>query len=291
MKKVLVTGATGFLGHAVIQELLRNEEIEILAIGGRPEDKVNPLPEDPRLTLFLLDDLFTRDFPVVDTVVNCAFARSNDAMLLAQALDFTERLAARLTSMKAKSVLNISSQGVYKRLPAGTLSTEESPIDPVDMYSLAKYASERLFAVSGIPYVSQIRMASLMMPQRFLSFFIRKALDGEPFTLTAPNQYTALMDVSDAASGIAALTALAPEMRASIYNLGIGKQYSLLQYAESVREIGRKLGVSVAFDVSDNGTETCAGMDCSRLMADTGWAPRIFKDEMILNLFRMYGAK
>lgn len=286
MRTILITGATGFLGQSVVNELLKNEEYVIIAIGGRPEDKVNPLPNSSRLKLFLLEDLFTESFLNVDTVINCAFARSNDAELLAQAFDFTERLIKRLEVLKAKSVINLSSQGVYKRLPVGELSTEESPIIPIDLYSMAKYATEKLFAVSAIPYVTNVRLASLMMPQRFLYFFVQKALDNETFTVTAPNQHAALLDVSDAASGIAAITSLIPEKRSKTYNLGIGKQYSLLQYAESVKMIGNELGYEVRFDVKDNDSLICAGMDCSKLMTETGWKPLIMKDKMILNLFK-----
>ena len=149
MKTILVTGATGFLGQSVVNELLKNEANNVIAIGGRPEDKVNPLPENARLRLFLLEDLFEKPFADVDTVINCAFARSNDAELLAQAFDFTERLIKRLENLKVKSVINLSSQGVYKRLDIGELSTEESPVVPVDLYSMSKLENKQKVDTEG----------------------------------------------------------------------------------------------------------------------------------------------
>ena len=103
--------------------------------------------------------------------------------------------------------------------------------------------------------------------------------------MTAPNQYAALLDVTDAASGLVAVACMDPKKRAKIYNLGIGVQYSLLEYAKSVKSIGDGLGYEVQFDVVDNGTMVCAGMDCTKLMNDTGCKPKVMKDEMITGLF------
>ena len=286
MRKILVTGASGFLGHFVVKELLKNPEFKIVAIGGRPEDKANPLPESPRLQFYTLDKLFTENFTNVDTVINCAFARSNDAKQLAGAIAFTEQAIGRFVAMGVKSLINISTQGVYERLSKGELSNENSPILPIDLYSMVKYSVESMFHVSAIPYTTNVRLASLMMPQRFLYFFVKKAKAGEAFTVTAPNQYAALLDVKDAVSGVVAIANLEPEKRAKTYNLGIGRQYSLLKYAETVKTIGAKLGYNVSYDVADNGTEVCAGMDCSKLMVETGWRPTVLKDEMIDKLFK-----
>ena len=286
MRRILVTGASGFLGHFVVKELLKHPGFELVAIGGRPEDKANPLPESPRLRCYTLDRLFTEDFSGVETVINCAFARSNDAKLLAEAVAFTEKAIFRFEELGIQSVVNISSQGVYKRLPKGELSNEESPIEPIDLYSMVKYAVEGMFHVSSILHTTNVRLASLMMPQRFLYFFVKKAKAREPFTVTAPTQHAALLDVKDAASGLVAIAKLAPEQRALTYNLGIGCQYSLLEYAESVKEVGERFGYQVSYEVVDNGTEVCAGMDCTKLMDDTGWNPAILKDTMIETLFK-----
>ena len=151
---------------------------------------------------------------------------------------------------------------------------------------MAKYATEKMFCLSSIPYVTNVRLASILMPQRFLYFFVNKAKAGEHFTVTAPNQYAALLDVSDAATGLVAIADKATGERACVYNLGIGTQYSLLEYAESVKRIGTTLGYDVSFDVADNGTTICAGMDCSKLMCDTGWRPSFVKDKMIVKLFK-----
>ena len=285
MQSVLVTGATGFLGHHVVKALLKEDDVNVIAIGGRPEDKMNDLPESARLRFYPLGELFTKDFSGIDVVINCSFARSHDPELLAQALDYTERIIARFEELKVKTVINISSQGVYKRLPVGELSMEESPISPVDLYSMVKYSTEKMFRLSEISHVINVRLASLMMPQRFLYFFIQKAKCGEPFTLTSPNQHAALLDVEDAASGLAALAKRSPRGREETFNLGIGTQYSLLEYADSVKRIGKRYGYDVRFDIADNGTCVCAGMDCGKIMRETEWRPQVLKDEMIEKLF------
>ncbi len=286
MKTVLVTGASGFLGHHLVQELLKQDDIKVIAILGRPEDKANALPDGEHLKVCPVNSLFKEKFEDIDTVVNCAFARSNDAKMLADALDFTEKLIIRLQKLKVKSVVNISSQGVYQRLGVGELAKEESPVEPIDLYSMAKYATEKMFRLSSIPYVTNVRLASILMPQRFLYFFVNKAISSEHFTVTAPNQYAALLDVTDAATGLAAIVGQDLSERAYLYNLGIGTQYSLLEYAESVKSIGTSLGLEVSYDVADNGSTVCSGMDCSLLMQTTGWRPTVLKDEMIMRLFK-----
>ena len=288
MKTILITGATGFLGHHVVEEFLQNDNWKVIAIGGRPEDKANVLPQHERLSFHTLDKLFSEHFNDIDVAINCAFARSHDPELLAQTLDFTERMIHRFVELKVDTVINISSQGVYKRLPVGMLSKEESPIAPIDLYSMVKYTTEKMFGLSEIPCVINVRLASLMMPQRFLYFFLQKAIANESFIVTAPNQYAALFDVTDAASGLAAISATTHNERRKVYNLGIGTQYSLLEYAESIKSIGKEFGHKVCFEVTDNGTAVCAGMDCSKVMNETGWRPKIMKDDMIRLHFKSF---
>lgn len=286
MKTILITGASGFLGHHLVSELLKRGDTKVIAILGRPEDKVNALPTDSILKVYPLDAFFIEQFEEIDTVINCAFARSNDAYLLAESLDFTVRLIKRFEDLKVKSVINISTQGVYQRIGIGELSKEESPIAPIDLYSLAKYATEKLFNISSIPNVTNVRLASILMPQRFLYYFIKKVKNGEKFTITAPRQYAALLDITDAAKGLVSIAGLEPEKRSNIYNLGIGTQFSLLEYAESVKEVGNSLGYDVKYDVEDNGTTVCAGMDCSKIMNDCNWEPKVSMNQMIMNIYK-----
>lgn len=286
MKTILVTGASGFLGHHLVKELLKRGDTKVIAILGRPEDKANALPSGTHISVYPADALFTEEFENIDTVINCAFARCNDAKLLSEALNFTEKLIKRFEVLKVKSTINISSQGVYQRLGVGELSNEESPIEPIDMYSMAKYATEKMFNISSIPYVTNVRLASILMPQRFLYFFVKKAKAGENFTVTAPNQYAALLDVTDAATGLIAIADKNPRERSNVYNLGIGTQYSLLEYAESVKSIGSSFGYKVQYDIADNSTTVCAGMDCQLIKKDTGWKSVFMKEEMITKLFK-----
>lgn len=287
MKTILVTGSTGFLGHHVVKELLKSNDFYVIAIGGRPEDKANELPQSDRLCFYNIDALFSESFRGIDVVINCAFARSHDPALLAQTFDFTERMINRFEELGVNTAINISSQGVYKRMPQGVLSTEKSPIAPIDLYSMCKYATEKMFSLSAIPHVVNVRLASLMMPQRFLYFFIQKAQMGETFTVTAPNQYASLLDVRDAASGLVAVASATNNEKRQVYNLGTGLQYSLLEYAKSVKVVGDRIGYDVDFDVLDNGTIVCAGMDCSKVQKDTGWKPKILKDDMILFYYQL----
>ena len=282
MKTVLVTGASGLLGSNVVKHLLAKDFQVISSI--MPIEKSAYVPK-PNEKIVLNDDVFAGNLPHIDVVINCAFSRSNNAEQLASAFDFTTQLIEGFKKTDIDGVINISSQGVYKRLPVGQLSREDSPIEPIDTYSMSKYAAEKMFLLSGLKHVTSVRLASLNMKQRFLYHFVRSAKEEGIIHLDSPRVYASILDVEDAAAALTALASIPASTLKSVYNLSIGAQYSLKEYAETVKSVGEKLGYKIDIITNDNGNESTSGTDISRLVTDTGWNPKINNVMMIKELF------
>ena len=289
MKNILVTGATGFLGSHLVKELLNNPNNHVLAILGRPEDKANILPNDNKLEIISFEDILKKKFEHIDTLIHTAFSRGENLPGLTSSIEFTRRIIELVNTQDIDSIINISSQGIYKGLKPSEKVDENGSIEPNTVYGLAKWAVENMLIIGCKKHYTNIRMASLSANARFLDFFVKSVIEHRGITITAPRQYASIMDVSDAVNGILALNNLPLSERNHIYNLGPGTQYSILDYAESANNIGRESGFSpVNIIIDDNGKESAICMDCSRIMKQTAWCPNVLKEEMIFNLFKKY---
>lgn len=286
MKKVLVTGASGFLGHHLVQELLKRNDTEVIAILGRPEDKANSLPQSDRIVVYPCSDLFSTDFGHIDTLIHTAFSRGDNLPGLTRSIEMTEQVIEMVNKQDIDSIINISSQGIYKGLKPGERVDENGYVEPNTAYGLAKWAVENLLKLGCTKRYTNIRMASLSSNARFLDFFVDSVIAGKDITVTAPNQYASIMDVSDAVRGILSIESLNLAEREKVYNLGPGVQFSILEYAETANAIGKESGLPyVAINVEDNRKTFAICMDCSKLEKKTGWKPAIYKSKMISSLF------
>ena len=288
MRRILVTGASGFLGSNLIARFLEMGNIEVIAILGRPEDKANSLPQGKNITVYPCSELFTTDFGHVDTLIHTAFSRGDNLPGLTASIDFTERIIELVNNQDIDSLLNISSQGLYKGLKPGERVTEDGPIGPNTAYGIAKWAVENMLKIGCKKHYTSIRMASLSANARFLGFFVDSVIAHKEIMITAPRQYASIMDVSDAVEGIISIEGIPISQREDVYNLGPEAQYSILDYAQKVNETGRALGyASTRIVIEDSGKEFAICMDCSRLRVQTGWTCSVDDEMIIRKLFEI----
>ena len=288
-KTILITGASGFLGHHLVHELLKQSDTKVIAILGRPEDKANALPESNNIVVYPCSALFTTDFGHVDTLIHTAFSRGENLPGLTRSIELTEHVIEMVNEQNIDSIINISSQGIYKGLKPGEKVDEDGFIEPNTAYGLAKWAVENMLKIGCKKHYTNIRMASLSANARFLDIFVKSVIQHSGIKVTSPNQYASIMDVTDAVKGILAIENLTVIKRKQNYNLGPGVQHSILHYAESANAIGINFGlIPVDINVEDKGNNGAICMDCSRLEKQTGWTSQISKNEMISNLFNKY---
>ena len=288
MKSVLITGASGFLGHHLVKSIIERGDSEILAVLGKPEDKANALPKSSRLTIFPCSAMFTTDFGHVDTLIHTAFSRGENLAGLTQSITFTEGVIELVNRQDMDSIINISTQGVYKGLQPGEKVDENGIVEPNTAYGLAKWAVENMLKLGCKKKYTNIRMASLSANARFLDFFVDSVVENKGMAVVAPQQYASIMDVSDAVEGILSIEQLSLAQRKDVYNLGPGVQYSILEYAQSANAVGGTLGLpETSIEVKDSGKQFATCMDCSALRAQTNWNPRVTKDMMLKNMFDM----
>ena len=285
MKTTLITGASGFLGHHLVQKLL-NQGYKVIAVLGRPEDKANDLPLHDNLTIYPCSAMFSTDFGHIDTLIHTAFSRGENLQGLADSVELTERVIELVNGQDIESIINISSQGIYRGLNVGEKVTEFGAIGPNTSYGLAKWAVENMLKIGCKKPYTNIRMASLSANARFLDFFVKSVIEHKNIIVSAPHQYASIMDIADAVDGIFLIEKLDIYHRKSVYNLGPGIQHTILEYAESAKKIGVTFGYpAIQITIDDKGSNFAICMDCSRLMNETGWRPSVLKDEMITNLF------
>jgi nucleoside-diphosphate-sugar epimerase len=146
--RVAVTGATGFLGHAIAREA-----------AARGHDVVAPFrsapPKDRAPVRWVPWDDWERGAEPFDLVLHAAALRHRHGVPNSEYaqvnVDLTDRVIARAKRAKVGRLLYVSSIATYgwpKRLPID----ESFPLDPVGPYGRSKIETERRVEASGLPF-------------------------------------------------------------------------------------------------------------------------------------------
>ncbi|MDH3301049.1 MAG: NAD(P)-dependent oxidoreductase [Acidimicrobiia bacterium] len=159
--RLYITGATGFVGRAVVAEALRRgHEVVAVVRPASARSIVDTAPTDAVLTEARVDlrspDGLTESLRGADSVIHLAAAKSGDFYTqFAGTVVATENLLAAMAEAGVDQLVAISTFSVYDYLamPTGSLLNEESPLDtdPAlrDEYARTKLIQERLYRDFG----------------------------------------------------------------------------------------------------------------------------------------------
>lgn len=158
---ILVTGSNGFLGRAVVEQLLLHGETEIrcLVRSNRARNELDRVCESfPNARIEILSGDLTAPPDAVHAVKNvktiyhlAAQMKGDPADLFLNTVVGSKNLLDAAVAESLERVILVSSFGVYgtSELPKGTLVTETTPLETHperrDVYSHCKLRQEQLF--------------------------------------------------------------------------------------------------------------------------------------------------
>lgn len=297
-KTILVTGASGFLGKELIKQLLKSNSFNIIALTSRVEKLTNYFNNTINLTILDISD-WKKNIDKntnIDFLTNCAFPRTSDSVQLAEGLDFTEQIIKDAIDLKISNIINISSQSVYSQKDK-SIPDENVSVAPESLYGMAKYASEKLVTCicenSNMKInFSNIRLASLTgidLEARMTNKFVKKALKGEKITVNGNGQKVSYLDVRDAASALIKMIDTDSSIWRPIYNLGNYYYSSVLEIAETVKNVGKVYSVNDVKIEVNSGQDNFNNLINSNLFyRDFKWKPYYTIPLMIEELFEYY---
>lgn len=286
-RTVLITGASGYLGHELISQLLEKGDT-VIASTSVPEKLHEEYAHHERLKCISREELFTDTscWKELAAVIHLAFARRfRPNSEIADSVKFSQRVFEMVRANNVPRLINVSSQSVYGN--AEEMRTEATAISPEMIYAMAKYASEvvldSVLKDDTSTVATNIRLDPIAQNQNLLPRLVEQAFEKHELSLVGGKQIFSLLDIRDSAAAFIALLDTPSEDWKKVYNVGWDKTiYTLLDLAEIVAKVAVKHGAEeVKIDLKPDDTRTYAGMDTSRFMADTGWSPRYSIEDII----------
>lgn len=295
-RKVLITGSGGFLGNQIIRNIIDLGIYRPLAFTSNKIRLKKKFKNEKNISYYDHEDWKNGKIPFseIDTIINCAFARTSDGKDLANSLDFTNEFISDAVDNGVRGIINISSQSVYnqkRKFPA----TEESTVIPESLYGITKYSTEIIISNicknKNVPYTN-IRLASLVgigFDVRLTTRFIKSAINDEPIRIVGGNQIISYLNVKDAADGIIALLSVNKNNWKPIYNLGVEDYYNIIEVANIVKKVAPQyISKIVKIEVENKDVSHNISMDCTQFYNDTGWKPKYNMEKIILEQFEYF---
>ena len=273
---VVVTGAAGFVGSAVVSHLLERDE-PVLAIDRRPV--VRPGVAAVRADLCDGDPAVQAALRAAESVIHLAGCpgvrdRAPDVERRRRR-DNVEAIRALLAATPTDvPVVVASSSSVYGGARYGRASRESDPCHPVGGYAASKVWAERLCAArvdAGAPLVVARPFTVIgegQRPDMALSRWIAAARQGRPLRVLGSLDRTRdFTDVRDVARALAALRGAS-----GVVNIGAGSPHRL---RDAVDAVGTVLGAEPVVEVVPAAPEEVPDTwaDPSRLAELTGIVP------------------
>lgn len=299
-KSIALTGATGTLGIALINECIKNN-IKVLALVNPGSSHISRIPENDNITVVecSLSQMETFDASnyEAEVFIHLAWGSTNRAVRgnmkpqidnIKYSIDSVE-LAERL---RCHTYIGAGSQAEYGRKNCA-ISEDMFPL-PENAYGMAKLCSGQmtrsLCKEKGIRHIWP-RIFSTYGPYTqettIISTVIAKLLNSEKPSLTGCEQVWDFIYVEDA---VRALLLLAEKGRdGEIYNISSGKTKTLREYIEIVRAIISPEGEIGFGDIPyGDGTVMHLEGDIEKITNEVGFIPETSFEEGIRKTVLMY---
>lgn len=300
MKRAVITGATGAVGMALINELI-SHDVRLLLLCRPGSERNRHLPEHPNIrkiccALGQLAELKADTEIKYDVFFHLAWegttgAKREDADLQTDNIGYcldAVRAAARLG---CHTFIGAGSQAEYGRV-VGKLRPD-TPVFPETAYGIAKLCagmmSRELAHQLGIRHI-WTRILSVYGPydteESLIMSTIRKLLSGAGLKFTAGEQIWDYLYSSDAARALYLLGERGVDGK--VYVLGSGRARPLKEY---INEICRAAGKEAAVELGAlpygqrQVMYLCA--DISELQEDTAFSPRVEFTDGIRKILEM----
>ena len=242
MVRILVTGATGFLGGALVRKLSRDGVCVVAT--GRNRQKLDELPLPGRHRFAAdLNALDPADFPSrldgVTTIIHCAALSSpwgSYADFHAANITATERMIALAKGLKVEHFIHVSTPAVYFRFEDQLNVIEDMPLPaPVNAYAHSKGIAENKVAESGLPYtIVRPRGIYGAGDNALLPRLLRAARIGPLPRFRQGRAVTDITHVDDVVDALCAIVKRRDEAAGRVFNISGGEALSIRTIVERV---------------------------------------------------------
>lgn len=290
MKKVIVTGATGFIGTHLCRELDKNG-IEVTGLARKDSAYINRIPDSVKIHWCGMDEYDDYSGEGADVFYHLAWegatGTGRDDELL-QAKNISRTVSALKTAKRIGCKRFVALGTVYENLITQILSEDKHR--KADFYLLSKKASHdmclKLSEKLGIEFV----WATIFQPigryikrEQVMTYTISSLIDGIPPQFGPAKEPYDITAVEDIALGLRLLGEC--ELSRKEYYIGSGSPMLMREYLKRTKEI---LEVDTELLIGareDDGLRfSFDWYDISSLVKDTGYKTRIGFEQAVLNV-------
>lgn len=283
-EQYIVSGSNGFLGKKVVSLLAKRENKVIGLCRSVDANICGPVKYITNKEFLMSPNTYMDEKTIF---IHLAFARANyGAREIAGSLDFTKDLLNSVCdSDNLERFIYISSQGVYGKTEK--IRSVTIKVEPESIYSMAKYAAEKLVEMTLIDKdYCILRLDNVIQSQNLIKSLSMSAINKGCISITGGKQVFSYIDGEDAAEAIVAC-ACGQKNCKHIYNVGPNRmRVSLIELAEILRSIAAKYNNGVEVLCNPDDTELWAGMDSEDFCIEYAWKPKYDIFQMIERVYK-----